>query len=147
MRRTCDTISTMKKKDRQPCIGKVIIPAGHNNPQEPHEIDAAQILAGHFSCDVEFIVPVDDYMRKTADILMLGVEWELKIPVGSKKSTIGAQFRRASKQAKHIIIDTRRTKLEYAEIEKQVFIEMDNRKSIKKTILIDKSKKVIAIQK
>ena len=135
----------MRERDKPLNPGRVILPTNLKKRPEQHEIDTARILAEHFSCDVEFLVPIDDYMRKTADILMLGVEWEIKCPTGAKRSTIGAQFRRASKQAKFIIIDTRRTKLPYDDIKKQVLIEMKNRSSIKKTILIDKLEKIIAI--
>ena len=135
----------MKKKKH--VLGKVIIPIRHSSHPEAHEVDTAQALAQHFCCDVEFLTPIDDYMRKTADIYMLGSEWEMKSPIGSSKSTIGNQFRTASKQAKNIIIDTRRTMLSFDEIEKQVLVEMKKRNSIKQVILIDKSKKVVAIKK
>ena len=107
-------------------------------------------LAHHFQCDVEFLVPIDDYKRKTADISMLGVVWELKSPTGTSRSTIGNQFRRASQQSRNIVIDTRRTALEYDTIEKTVLFELKNRPSMKKVnrvILIDKFEKVVEIQK
>ena len=85
-----------KKKNKQEYTGQVIIPGNHPNPPEPHELDAAMILSCHYRCSVEFLLPIDDYMRKTADILMLGVEWELKCPFGASKSTVENQFRRAS---------------------------------------------------
>ena len=136
-----------KKKDKQLNPGQVIIPASHPNPPEPHEVDTAMVLARHFQSIVEFLIPLDDYKRKSADIVMLGVEWEIKCPSGTSKSTIGAQFRRASKQAKNIVIDTRRTKLKFEDIEKKVLIEMKKRAAIKKVIIIDKFEKVVEIQK
>ena len=80
---------------------------------------------------------------------MLGVEWELKCPKGASKATIENQFRRASKQAKNIVIDTRQTKLKYEIIEKKVLFEMKARPSMKrvtKVILINKFEKVIEIK-
>jgi len=136
----------MRKSDRQQNLGKVIIPIGLNSPPEPHEIDAAQILAQYFRCDVEFLVPVDDYLRKSADILIQGVAWEIKSPTGGSKATIQNQFRRASKQAKNIILDTRRSKLDYETIEKRVMLEV-KRSSFKKVLLINKFEKVIVIRK
>jgi hypothetical protein len=44
-----------KRKVKQENPGKVIIPAGHPNPPESHEIEAAQILAAHFRR-----TPIDD---------------------------------------------------------------------------------------
>ena len=135
-----------KKKYKQLKPGQVIIPAGHPNPPEPHEVDAAIVLARHYKSTVEFIIPVDDYKRKSADIVLLGVEWEIKSPYGASKSTISGQFQRASKQSKNIVIDTRRTRLQYNEIEKRVFNEIKKRSSIKNVIIIDKLEKVIEIQ-
>jgi len=136
-----------KKKNRELKIGQVIVPVGHPNQPEQHEIDAANALATHFQCTIEFLIPIDDYKRKTADIVMLGTLWEIKCPIGSSKSTIGNQFRVASKQARNIVIDTRRTPLEYERIEKTVILELRNRPSVKRVILINKSGGVIAFQK
>jgi hypothetical protein len=135
-----------KKKRKQPNPGLVIIPVGHPNPPEPHEEDAAKILARHFRCTVEFLIPVDDYKRKTADILMLGVEWEIKCPTGASRSTISNILRWASKQSHNVIIDTRYTKLDDEEIEKKVRLEASKKSSIKKAILINKLRKVVEIQ-
>ena len=138
-----------KKKRKQQNIGKVVIPGNHPNPPLQHEVDTAMVLARHYNTVVEFLIPVDDYKRKTADIAMHGVEWELKSPTGASKATIENQFRRASKQAKNIIIDTRRTKLEYESVEKSVLFALKNRPSMQKVnriILIDKFENVIAIK-
>ena len=89
-------LSMMKEKVKQLNLGQVIIPASHPNPPEPHEVSAAIVLARHYQTTVEFLMPIDDYRRKTADIAMLGLEWEIKSPTGSSKYTIQKQFRRAS---------------------------------------------------
>jgi len=57
-----------KKKNRQLKTGQVIVPVGHLNQPEQHEIEAASALATHYQCTIEFLIPVDDYKRKTADI-------------------------------------------------------------------------------
>ena len=141
-----DKMSYMVKKKRtQSNPGQVIIPTSHPNPPEPHEIDTAWILARHFRCTIEFLTPVDDYKRKSADVVMLGVEWEIKCPDGNSKTTINTQFRRASRQSKHIVIDTRRTTLEYDRIEKSVHYEMKKRVTIKRVILINKAAAVFEV--
>ena len=137
----------IKKKRKDENTGQVIIPTNHPNPPEPHEVNVAFILARHYQTVVEFLVPVDDYMRKTADVLMLGVEWEIKTPIGDSKYTIQKQFRRASQQARCIIIDSRRTKLRYKSIENSALFEWKKRPAIKRVILIDKSEKVVEIHK
>ena len=136
----------MKRKYMQQNFGRVIVPANLHTSPEPHELEVARILADHFFCDVEFLIPIDDYLRKTADILMLGVEWEIKCPNGASKSTVRNQFRRASRQSKSIIIDTRRTKLAYENIYKAVLLEVKERPYIKNVILIDKFKNIIELR-
>jgi len=36
----------MKKKDNQQNSGRVIMPVGHSNPPEQHELDSAMVLGG-----------------------------------------------------------------------------------------------------
>ncbi|MCL2766054.1 MAG: hypothetical protein FWD21_00035 [Peptococcaceae bacterium] len=136
-----------KKKGKQLNLGQVIIPGNHPNPPLPHEVDTALALARHYQTTVEFLIPIDDYMRKTPDVALLGVEWELKCPTGASKSTIENQFRRGSRQSRNIIIDTRRTKLDYQTIENRVLFELKKHPSVKKAVLIDKFERVIEIQK
>jgi hypothetical protein len=133
------------KKSKKINSGQVIIPAGHPNPPEQHEVDVAFVLARHYHCTVEFLIPVDDYKRKTADIVMLGVEWEIKCPRGDSRSTISNQLRWATKQSRNIIIDTRYTKLEYSGIKRKVELEVNRKSSIKKVILINKFGEVVEI--
>ena len=140
-------LSMAKKKRTQQNPGKVIIPVNHPNPPEQHEVDVAVILARHYQTTVEFLMPIDDYKRKTADIVMLGVQWEIKSPIGASKSTIGNQFSVAKKQSRNIILDTRRTALQYGEIEKKAIIELKKRPNTKRVILIDKFEKVVEIPK
>jgi len=134
-----------KKKRIEPNPGKIIIPGGLPHSPEKHELDAAYALARHYRTTVEFIIPVDDYLRKSADIVMLGVEWEIKCPIGKSRSTIRNQFRRASNQSKNIVVDTRRTKLKYKSIEADVLFQIKERPYIKKVILISKAEKIIEI--
>ena len=137
----------VKKKHKQPNPGRVIIPGGHPNPPDSFELDVACILVDHYRCDVVFIIPTYDYKRKTADIMMNGVEWEIKCPTGASKSTIGNQLRWGSKQSKSIVMDSRHTSLDYEEIEKRVKYEVLSKSSIKRVILINKTGKIVEIRK
>ena len=62
-------------------------------------MDAAYLLANHFQCTIEFLVPIDDYKRKTPDFKMLGIEWELKSPYSLAKTKKLLLF-----SNKHVII-------------------------------------------
>jgi hypothetical protein len=76
-------------------------------PKE-HELSAALILAYHFKSDVTFLRPDT---RKTPDINVDGVKWEVKSPRGDGKKTIDNNLRAAHKQSRNVVLDLRRTKL------------------------------------
>jgi len=136
-----------KKKSKKKNPGNVIIPGGYPNPPTSHEVDVALILTRHYRTTVEFLIPVDDYKRKSADVVILGVEWEIKCPRGASKSTISNQLRWASKQARNIILDTRHTRLEYNGIKNKVQLEVNRKSTIRKVVLINKSGEVVEIHK
>lgn len=121
----------------------VIVPKHISPRPESHEREIAWILARHFQCRIEFLIPIDSYKTKTADIVMNGIMWEIKSPKGnSVTSTIQAQFKRGAKQSRSLIIDGRRTKLTDTYIQKQIILELRHRSRIKRVIYITKSSKV-----
>jgi hypothetical protein len=136
----------MRKKNKKINQGQVIISTGQTKPPEPHEVEAAWILARHYSCTVVFLIPVDDYKRKTLDMVMQGIEWEMKSPSGKSKNTIGNQFIRAVKQSKYFIFDGRRTPISDNDIEKRIRFEMMKRSSIKRVVFISKLGEVVEIE-
>ena len=128
---------------RQP---DVIIPDNHPNPPEDHEVEAAWILARHFSTVVEYLIPVDGYKTKTNDVEIDGIIWEIKSPTGNSKTTVGNQFKEASKQrARNIVFDSRRTKLKDSVVLSRVRFEMKRRRSVKRVLFIAKDENVVEI--
>jgi hypothetical protein len=127
--------------------GQVIIPPNNPNPPERHEIEVAEILAVHYKCIVEFLIPIDDYMRKTPDIVLNGVLCEIKSPTGaSKKHTVKFQFDRATAQHVNcLIFDGRRTKLPDDFLLNAIKRELEHRRRIKRVIFITKSSSVVEI--
>lgn len=126
----------------------VIIPDNHPNPPDIQEQDIANILARHFNCIVEFIIPTDDYKRKTPDIIMNGVIFEIKSPTGNSRNTVRNQFDRASSQhASGLVLDGRRTKLDDTTLKKQIARELVMRHRIKRVIFITKSRKILEFSK
>ena len=123
----------------------VIIPKRHPNPPEKHEVEAAHLLAKYFKCTVRFLAPVDDFKRKTPDIMMLGKAWEIKSPTGTSRMTIGNQFKRASAQSGYFVFDARRLKFSDEIIERRVRYEFSHRKTIKRVILIKRTAEIIEI--
>jgi len=134
-----------KKKHKQHNPGQVIFPANHPNPPQQHEIDVAYILARYYRTTVEFLIPIDDFKRKSADIKMFGIQWEIKSPVGGSKSTIQNQFRRGAKQSKNIILDVRRTKLKYEIAQKRVRFELQKHPHLNKIILVENLKNFVNV--
>ncbi len=84
--------------------GRVIIPAGRR--PWPHELRVADILAmaGH---NIEFL---PEGNLKSADILLDGVEYEIKSPFTNKQDKLERNIKRGLKQAKNIIFDSSRIK-------------------------------------
>jgi len=135
----------MAKPDKQ-SKADVIIPPNHPNPPEEHEVDAAWILARHYNTVIRFLVPVDDYKRKTADIEMLGAEWEIKSPTGNAKNTVRHQLRRAAGQAKNIVYDARRSPMPDSFIISRIEHELVHAKrTIRRVLMINKSSQILVI--
>lgn len=81
-----------------------------NIPPEKHEFAVAKYFSA-LGKDIVFLRPSSIPNVHTPDILMDGVEWEIKSPQGNSRNTIEENFRKAVKQSKYIIFDLRRTKL------------------------------------
>jgi hypothetical protein len=123
----------------------VIVPENLKGIVEEHEIETAWIIAQHYNQVVEFLKPIDDYQRKTPDIVMGGQLWEMKSPIGKSKRNIERQLKRALKQSRNIIIDGRRSDFADDIIEKNLRYEAKLRQSIRKLVFITKSKKIVEI--
>ena len=135
----------MSQKDTQ---FSVIIPDNHPNPPETHEKHIASILARHFKCIVEFLIPIDDYKRKTPDIVMNGIIMEIKSPMGNSRHTVRNQFDRASSQhASGLVLDGQRTKIDDETLRKYILRELSMRHRIKKVIFITKTQEVLEFKK
>lgn len=84
--------------------GRIIIPGGRQ--PWPHELRIANILAmaGH---NIEFLPEANVSM---ADILLDGLEYEIKSPFTNKPDKLERNLKRALKQSKNIILDSSRVK-------------------------------------
>jgi hypothetical protein len=124
---------------------QVIVPPKHSIQPEPHEIAVAEILAAHYNAVVEFIVPVNDYKRKSVDIMMNGALWEIKSPTGkSRKHTVKYQFDRATGQnARGLVFDGRRTSLPDEFLTRTIKFELSRRRRVKKVVFITKTAKIV----
>lgn len=120
--------------------GKVIVPANAN--PWPHEQRVAKILAlaGHA---VEFI---PESNTKTADILLDGVEFEIKSPKSANANSLEHILKKAVKQSCNIIIDTSRMKNIRDDNTWRFLVNQARlRKQIKKLIMITKQGQIIDV--
>lgn len=120
--------------------GKIIIPEGIQI--WPHELRVARVLAkaGHA---VEFL-PTRNV--KTADVLVDGVEYEIKSPKSGASNSLEHLLKKALKQSPNLIIDTARMKGMSDEGAKRFLISQSRiRKRIRRLIMITKRGQVIDI--
>lgn len=122
---------------------QVIVKTDLINRPEDHELSAALILAAYFKTDVTFIRPQS---RKTSDIDVKGIRWEIKSPRGDGKRTIDNNLRAARKQSRNIVVDLRRAKLHQRKALSRIHFYLSaGPHGFKRMLVIVKSGKVIEI--
>ena len=84
---------------------RVKIPKTMKTKPTQGELEAATVLSRHFHAIVEFLEPTNGYKQKTPDILVNGVPWEIKVPIGGTRNTIDKQLKKGSRQARNIVIN------------------------------------------
>lgn len=129
----------MSKKTKR---GTVVIPAG----RDPwwHELKAARILslAGH---NIEFLVESDD--NKSPDILLDGIDFEIKSPKSGVANSIEHNLKKALKQSNNIIFSTIRMKdARDDNVRRYLIRQAKSRKQIKRLIMITKRGQIIDIK-
>ena len=112
-----------------------------DTPPEKHEFETAKFFAA-MGKNIIFLKPSNNPETYTPDILMDGVEWEMKSPTGDSKRTIETNFRKAVKQSKYIIFDLRRIKLPEKQCLTQLEKEYYSRNYLKRMYVICKNGKL-----
>lgn len=123
--------------------GKIIIPTGVR--PWPHELRVAEILAlaGYL---VEFIPKGPN---RTADVLLNGVEYEIKSPLTDKANTWEHTIKRALRQSQNLIMDSSRTngrKIRDDQICKFLVNKARRHPQIKRMIFITRQGQIIDIK-
>lgn len=122
---------------------KVTVKTSPQDYPKEHEMSASILLAYHFKSDIIFL---RSESKRTPDIEVGGLKWEIKSPTGGGKKTIENNLRSARKQSQFIVLDLRRSKLHKARaISRVKFYIATNAHNIKRLKLITKSQKVIDI--
>lgn len=113
-------------------------------PPEKHELKAASFLA-EFGFDIKFIPPSNIPGVHRPDILMQGIEWEIKCPQGKGKNTIQKNFKLAIKQSHYIIFDLRRVNLSESKCISEINKQMSMRPYMKKLLIICKNNTLLEL--
>ena len=111
---------------------------------EKHE-NATVVFLTSKGFDVELIPPVLE--RKTPDIKMDKIFWEIKRPTANSKYTIQHAFKSALKQSPNIIFDLRSSKLHQEQAKRKLEKFFNESKSVKRLIIILKSQKILDYKK
>lgn len=113
-----------------------------NRPPEPHEFDTAKYFAD-MGKDIAFLKPAAIPNVHTPDILMDGVEWEIKCPEGNGKRTIEKIICKAELQSHYIILDLRWIKIPEKQCLSQIQLNFESKPKIKKILVITKGLRLI----
>ena len=116
------------------------------SPPEPLEFETAKYFAS-LGKNVVFILPSHIPNQYSPDIRMDGVEWEIKCPIGKSKRTLENNMRKALKQSQNIIFDLRHLKLSEKSSITQLENEFNNRKRIKKLLIIKKDGELLVYKR
>ena len=112
------------------------------NPPEKHELNTAKYFSDK-GFDVEFIPPSNIPGVHRPDILMQGVEWEIKCPQGKGKRTIDKLIKQAVKQSHYIVVDLRRIKISTKRSLSQLETQFNLKTYIKKLLAITKEGELV----
>lgn len=107
-------------------------------PPSKHELATAKYFAEKGK-EIVFLKASGQPGVNTPDILMDGVEWEIKGPEGGSRSTIETNFRKAVKQSRYIIFDLRWIKLSEKQSISQLEREFSARPYLKRLYVICKN--------
>lgn len=113
---------------------------------EKHEYKTILIFT-EMGFDVELIPRSDKKGIRTADIMMDGVEWELKCPKGKGRWLLENTLKKAVRQSPNVIIDLDRIKIHQSKCLMELNKQFYKTKSVKRLKIITKTRKTIDFEK
>ena len=116
------------------------------HPPEQNEFEAAKIFA-KLGKDIVFVMPSSIPNQHRPDILMDGVEWEIKCPEGNSKRTIENNIRKALLQSHNIIFDLRHIRLSEKQCISELEQQFKRRTEIRKLHIIKKNGDLLSYTK
>ena len=125
--------------------GKIDLSALYAKPEQS-ELETAKYFAD-LGKDIRFIRPSMTPNQHTPDIVMDGVEWEIKCPEGNSRRTLETHIRKAVTQSHYIIIDLRWIKIPEKMCLAQLELHFKTKPSIKNLWAITKNHELIKFSK
>lgn len=111
-----------------------------------HE-NATVVFLTELGFDVELIPKINIEGVHMPDIIINGVKWEMKAPIGEGGSLMKNTIQKAVKQSPNIIIDLRRTKRHQTKCLRELEKHFNKSRSIKCLKIITKSGRVLDFKK
>ena len=113
---------------------------------KPHEYATVKLLLEN-GYDVELIPTSGIKGLRMPDIMMSGVAWEIKSPVGNGKKTLKNAVQNASHQSSNIIIDLRRCKISEPSAIKDLERYFTLSRRLKRMKIVTKEQKILDFHK
>lgn len=107
---------------------------------EKHEMKTVAFFTSS-GFDIELIPPSNNPRTKSADFIMVGIEWEMKGTQGDSRHTLERHFKKARRQSKNVIFDLLYSKMDEEKAIKFLEKCFYQSRSCKKMIIITKSRK------
>ena len=126
-------------------LGKIDI-SELNTPPEQSQFEAAKYFAA-LGKDITFIRPSSIPNQHRPDILMDGVEWEIKCPVGDSKRTIENNMRKAIKQSHNVIFDLRHMGMSDSQCVSQLEQQFNKRSQLRRLFIIKRNGELLSYSK
>ncbi len=117
-----------------------------NTPPEPHEFETVKFFS-ELGKNIVFIRPSSIPNVHRPDILMDGIEWEIKCPEGRKNRTIETNVRTAMKQSQNIIFDLRYIKVSEKQSISQLEYYFKTKPRIRRLMVIKKNLELLEFSK
>ncbi|MCR5399949.1 MAG: hypothetical protein K6E68_10520 [Lachnospiraceae bacterium] len=112
----------------------------------PHELAIAELFAQQGK-DVVFLKPSNIPGVYIPDIVVDGLEWEMKSPEGKGERTIRRNLHKASTQSRNIIFDLSRIGISEDKCIKELKNAFNSSQHIRNMIIVTKSKEMIWLKK
>ena len=113
---------------------------------QEHEFVTVKLFI-EMGIDIELIPKSQIKGYRQPDIMMGGLAWEIKAPIGNGKKTIQNTLQGAAEQSRNIIIDLMRSKMPEDEAIKGYEQYFMNSKRIKRMKIIKKSREILDFSK